>query len=134
MWEGLVHAQVYSLYIFMAGILNVRELVNALEELSLSIQQTREVAFHLGVDLPVLDGIDEEYRGNIRAHYYMQAWLNNDPRASWEKVIDVLSRRNLNTQAEQLTRRLQQQPTCETDGPNGRIINTRRCIYYIWDR
>ena len=102
----------------MASRLDVREVVNALDELSLSVSQTRDLAFHLGVDLPQLDDIDEQHV-NHRKQYYIQAWINTDPSASWQKMIDVLRQKSLNRQAEMLRERCAALKSGnETDGPH----------------
>ena len=80
----------------------LQELTKALGELSLSIAQTRELAFNLGVGLQQLDDVDLERRGTERTKYYMQAWLNNENGASWEQIIGALNSMRLNRQAAQL--------------------------------
>lgn len=80
----------------------LQELTKALGELSLSIAQTRELAFNLGVGLQQLDDVDLERRGTERTKYYMQAWLNNQNGASWEQIIRALNSMRLNRQAAQL--------------------------------
>lgn len=87
----------------MTSGLELLNVTKALGELSLSIAQTRELAFNLGVKLPELDNIDGEQRGVARTKYYMETWLSSDPEASWEKIIATLKSMRLNRQAAQLT-------------------------------
>jgi hypothetical protein len=94
----------------MVTRLELHEVTKALGDLSLSIAQTRELAFNLGVELRELDNVDEERRGNDRTKYYMQIWLNNNPDASWRSIIEALKSMRLNRQATQLTEMLSAGP------------------------
>ena len=87
----------------MTSGLELLDVTKALGELSLSIAQTRELAFNLGVKLQELDNIDDERKGVVRTKYYMETWLSTDEEASWEKIIATLKSMRLNRQAAQLT-------------------------------
>ena len=97
----------------MVTRLELHEVTKALGELSLSIAQTRELAFNLGVDLKDLDNVDEERRGADRTKYYMQTWLNSNPDASWKSIVESLKVMRLNRQATQLAEMLSAGPTAE---------------------
>ena len=66
------------------------DVVNALEKLS--IDETRELAFHLKVPGNVLDNIDLQYSGATRSIKYVEEWLNRDEDPSWEKLVSGLER------------------------------------------
>ena len=88
--------------------LELQDVMKAMDTLSLSIAQTRNVAFFLGVPLETLDNIDDERRGSDRTKYYMKAWLDRDTEASWEKLIETLRSQNFNRQAADLEKRFGQ--------------------------
>ena len=84
--------------------LKLQDVTKALGQLSLTIAQTRDVAFTLGVELTELDNIDDERKGIDRTKYYMQAWLNGDEQASWEMIVRALRCKGLNRQDADLER------------------------------
>ena len=53
----------------------------------LTMEQTKELVFHLGVQLNVLDDITRQYKGNDCKIHFIQAWLDSDPQASWGKLV-----------------------------------------------
>ena len=101
----------------MATRLELHEVTKALGELSLSISQTRDLAFNLGVELRDLENVDEEKRGPDRTKYYMQTWLSNNDAASWKDIIDALKGMRLNRQAAQLTEMLSAAPATQHSVP-----------------
>ena len=68
--------------------LSAQNVVNALK--NVTIKKTMELAFHLGVEENVLDDITDQYHGISRKRHSVQAWLNNDTGASWEKLVSGL--------------------------------------------
>ena len=67
------------------------KLVNVLNALQkLTLKQTKNLALQLGVELNVLSDIDSEEEGESRRVRYIQAWLDIDTEASWEKIIAAL--------------------------------------------
>lgn len=76
--------------------LDLRAVVNSLQRLS--IGQTEQLAFQLGVELNTLEDINIQY-GSSRKMHYIQAWLNDDPEPSWEKIVTGLRQNGLNVVA-----------------------------------
>ena len=68
--------------------LKTLDVVKALKKLSLN--ETRQLVFHLGVSLSSLDDIDSEYRGDTRKAKFVDKWLDIDVEASWEKLATAL--------------------------------------------
>ena len=56
---------------------------------SLDYEQTKDLVIHLGVDLKVIKDIETDYKGssNSRKIHTIQAWLDRDTEASWEKIV-----------------------------------------------
>ena len=57
---------------------------------TLTMKQTKVLVFHLGVSLNVLDDITQQYSGSDRKIHSIQAWLDRDTHASWEKLVSGL--------------------------------------------
>ena len=62
--------------------------VKALE--TLNDDKTEELVFHLGVETFTLDNIRINFTGSSRKIHLVQAWLDKDPDASWEKIVSGL--------------------------------------------
>ena len=72
--------------------LSLVDVVNTLQ--TLSVEQTKLLSLQLGVELHTLNDIESQYRGNsgsIRMHS-LQAWLEKDTEACWEKIVSGLQR------------------------------------------
>ena len=56
---------------------------------SLDYEQTKGLVIRLGVDLKVIKDIETDYKGssNSRKIHTIQAWLDRDTEASWEKIV-----------------------------------------------
>ena len=91
---------VVRLFRDVMAALSPNNVVTALQ--SLSIAKTRELAIRLGVQVYVLDNIDDEHRGTIRSTKYVQAWLDSDTRASWKKLVSCLKDIDMNVLAEEV--------------------------------
>jgi hypothetical protein len=65
-----------------------QELAKALG--TLSYDRTRELVFHLGVEVYVLENIDTTFTGRTRSIQAIQAWLDRDTEASWGKIVSGL--------------------------------------------
>lgn len=59
----------------------------------------------LGVKSQELDEIDFRQK-QVKFKSYLQAWLDNDTEANWEKVIEALHNMELNNQAKDLANRV----------------------------
>ena len=69
---------------------------------TLTMEQTKELVFHLGVPLNVLDDIPRQYSGNDCKIHSIQAWLNSDTSASWEKLVSGLKQIGMTVVAERV--------------------------------
>ena len=81
----------------MSENISTVEISNALEPLS--VGETREVFFQLRVPLKTLDDIAAQYHGNMQKAHLVQAWLDMNPNASWDKLVTALKKINKNTLA-----------------------------------
>ena len=59
---------------------------------SLDYEQTKHLVIRLGLDLKVIKDIETDYKGssNSRKIHTIQAWLDRDTEASWEKIVHEL--------------------------------------------
>ena len=76
---------------------DARVVIKALGKLT--IGQTKDLAFRLGVELTDLDNIDSQFNGTDRNTHYIKAWLTTDSEASWGKIVDTLKEMNQNVLA-----------------------------------
>ena len=81
--------------------LKLVNVVNALQKLTLN--QTKNLALQLGVELNVLIDIESEEKGETRRAHYIQAWLDIDTEASWEKIIVALNQIGMKVVAARVT-------------------------------
>lgn len=77
--------------------LSIRNIVSGIS--CLSWPQTKCLAIQLEVRTNTLDDIGNDYSGDDRKVHAMQAWLNNDADASWEKMIVALQKIDMSTVA-----------------------------------
>ena len=90
--------------------------ITALQKLTL--EQTKNLALQLGVELRVLIDIEREYSGNSRKAHYLQAWLDGDVEASWEKIVAGLRQIGMNVVAANVTSQYLRRPQAPvTHGP-----------------
>ena len=68
--------------------LSPQNVVTALQDLS--VEKAEELVFHLGVRQKDLDNIALQYSGLSRKRHSIQAWLDSDTHASWEKLVSGL--------------------------------------------
>ena len=68
--------------------LKLLDVVTALEPLT--NEQTKNLIIHLGVELKTTVDIETDYRGSSRKLHSIQAWLDQDTEASWEKIVSGL--------------------------------------------
>ena len=80
--------------------LSPQNVVTALH--TLTMEQTKELVFHLGVPLNVLDDIAQQYSGNDRKIHSIQAWLDSDTIASWGKLVSGLKHVGMTVVAERV--------------------------------
>ena len=80
--------------------LSTLDVVTAIQRLS--VEKTRELVFHLGVQDYVLDNIDIQYGGTTRNIKYVEAWLDHDTDASWGKLVSGLRGIGMNVLAKEV--------------------------------
>ena len=68
--------------------LSVLDLTNAISRLTL--EETKELVFHMGVPLKDIDNITEWYSDDMQKVHLVQKWLDMDPDASWDQLITGL--------------------------------------------
>ena len=68
--------------------LSPQNVVTALQDLS--VEKTTELVFFLGVPVAVTDDFEKRYDGLNRKIHSIQAWLDSDTHASWEKLVSGL--------------------------------------------
>ena len=62
------------------------DVLNAVD--SLNYEQTKDLFVRLGVDLKVITDIEATNKGSsCIKHHTIQAWLDRDTEASWEKIV-----------------------------------------------
>ena len=83
--------------------LSPQEVTKALQ--ILNDEKTKELVFYLGVDLHVLENIETRFSGGMRRIHYVQVWMDNDPEASWSKIVSGLKQIGMNALAKQVTTR-----------------------------
>ncbi|CAI8018576.1 Serine/threonine-protein phosphatase 6 regulatory ankyrin repeat subunit C [Geodia barretti] len=79
------------------------EIVDALDELT--IEKTKELFFHLSVQLKTLDDIDTNTTGEMRKIRYVKAWFDQEAGASWEKIVAGLKKIGMTALANTLATR-----------------------------
>ena len=95
--------------------LSPREVVNALQ--TLTDDQSKELFFHLGVQLNVLVTIESQHKGNLRKIHFVQAWFDNDLEASWKKISAGLKKIGMGVLAERVASQ------CSLGAPTSVAVN-----------
>ena len=60
----------------------------------LTMEETRDLVFRMGVPLNILDDITDQHYGNNRKQHFVQAWIDMDCDASWKKLVAELRKIN----------------------------------------
>ena len=68
----------------------------------LTMEETRDLVFQMGVPLNILDDIADQYSGENHKQHFVQAWLDMDRDASWEMVVTGLRKINKNALADKI--------------------------------
>ena len=85
----------------------------------LTVEETRQLVFQMGVPLNVLDDIADEYKGENRKQHYVGKWLNIDPNASWNKLVAGLKKMDMNALASEIEfEHLSRPPIPSTGSPS----------------
>jgi hypothetical protein len=83
----------------------------------LTVKNTRNLVFHLGVPLNDLDDIEAIYRdGEEQKVHFVQKWLDSDIGASWEKLVSGLKEIQMHTLAAEIE--CENVPEAETPVPS----------------
>ena len=81
--------------------LKLSDIVAALD--SLTIEQTKELVVRFGVEFKTVRDIEHEHKGSSsRKLHSIQAWLDQDTQASWEKLVSGLQQMKMNNIARQV--------------------------------
>ena len=92
---------------------------NAIQDLT--VEETRQLAFQLGVKLNVLDDVVAQYEGENRKQHFVQKLLAVKTDISWGKIVTGLRKIDMNSLAEDIERthppkrvNSESLPPCET--------------------
>ena len=86
----------------MAALSNTltQKMSNAIRQLTM--EETRDLVFQMGVPLNTLDDITAQYDGENRKQHFVQAWLDMDRNASWDSLVAGLRKINKNVLATEI--------------------------------
>ena len=86
----------------MASSMNLSTLVvvNAIQ--SLTVEETKDLVFQLGVPLSDLDDVTARYGGSDCKRHLIQKWLDGDTWASWAELVSGLERIKRNVLAKNI--------------------------------
>jgi hypothetical protein len=95
--------------------IKLKDVIPAFDQLT--TQQTQDLVIRFGVKLETVEDINDEHKGSSRKHHTIQAWLNEDTDASWEKLVIGLHSTGKGVLAKELKRQycpqfLPNSPTC----------------------
>ena len=81
------HTYRFSIYAMAeSDILSLKNVATAL--FPLTIEQTKELIIYFGIELKVITDIEATNKGSsCIKHHSIQAWLDRDTEASWEKIV-----------------------------------------------
>ena len=68
----------------------------------LSLEETRDLAFQMGVPVKDIDNITERYSGEMQKVHLVQTWLDMVPDASWAKLVAGVRKINKNSLATEI--------------------------------
>ncbi|CAI8001095.1 hypothetical protein GBAR_LOCUS3114 [Geodia barretti] len=81
---------------------SLKDLLNTFSKLKLSVPDTKNLMWRLGVELHTLTNVDARRKGSDRMAYYIQAWLDIELAPTWVKIIVGLRLMNMKGPAKQL--------------------------------
>ena len=87
----------FPLEMAVSSNLSTLDMSNAINQLT--VEETRDLVFQMGVPLNVLKDIAAQYDGENRKQNFVQTWLDRNPDASWEKLVAGLRKINKNSLA-----------------------------------
>ncbi|CAI8026097.1 Putative ankyrin repeat protein MM_0045 [Geodia barretti] len=68
----------------------------------LSLEETRDLAFQMGVPVKDIDNITERYSGEMQKVHLVQTWMDMVPDASWAKLVAGVRKINKNSLATEI--------------------------------
>ena len=93
----------------------------------LTMEETRDLVFQNGVPLNVLKDVAAQYDGENRKQNYVQAWLDMDTDASWDKLVAGLRKVNKNSLAAEIeSQHLSRAPVPSSTSPS--LLSTSSSI------
>ena len=85
---------------------------NAISQLTM--EETRNLVFKMGVPLKDVDNITERYSGDMQKPHLLQKWLDMNPDASWDKLVAGLRKINKNALATEVESKWALDPSSTT--------------------
>ena len=90
----------------------------------LTMEEARQLVFQMGVQLKTLDDIATQYDGENRKQHFVQAWLDMDSNASWDKLVVGLRKIHKNALAAEIeSKHLPIAISISDDSPSESTIN-----------
>ena len=83
----------------------------------LTVGETRQLVFQMGVPVKDVDNIREQNSGNMQRVYLVEKWLDMTPDASWDKLVAGLRKINKNTLAADIESRHPPNATVDSVAP-----------------
>ena len=68
----------------------------------LTMEETRDLVFQMGVPLNALDDISAQFDGENRKQHFVQKWLDTKADASWDKLVTGLRQINMDSLATEI--------------------------------
>ena len=91
----------------------------------LSLEETRDLAFQMGVPVKDIDDITERYSGEMQKVHLVQTWLDMVPDASWAKLVAGVRKINNNSLATEIeSQYISRGPVLSSD-PSSVLSTTR---------
>ena len=96
---------------------------------ALTIEQTKELVIRFGVQLKTVQDIENEYKSSSRKIHSIQAWLDQDPQASWGKLVSGLQDIKMNRLALQVaSQHCLQSPGAASPSTDGHLATVRSVV------
>ena len=83
---------------------------------NLTIEETRNLVFHMGIKLNTLDDIAANYKEENKRQHFVKAWLDKTTNASWDTLVTGLRRVKKNTLAAEIESKYLPKPQASSNG------------------
>ena len=90
----------------------------------LTVEETRQLVFKMGVPVKDIDNIGEQNSGGMQLVYLVKKWLDMTPDASWDKLVAGLRKINKNSLAADIESRHHTNATFDSVGPLAPVTAT----------